>query len=322
MLTLQQSETALGCEVTIVLVGSATASTFNEYFRNLWLTVFEFEAMCSRFLPASELSALNRQAGVRQPVSREFREVLVSARKMAELSGGLYNPFILPALQRTGYVNSMLSDYQDNQSDDYTHRSITTIDNLIIDEEWASIPYGTAIDLGGCGKGFIGKKMAELADTYAGLQGYWISLGGDIVTCGLDSTNKPWEVYIESMTDRDRVIGKITMPDDGKYAVATSTPVRSSLEPGKSYRHIIDPKTGQPAETDINLATIFDDDAIKADVLASCALILGTAEAPAYLNNMDIKGSLLQTADGNIIVTGIHEETSSRVIKKHNKVKS
>jgi len=60
--------------------------------------------------------------------------------------------------------------------------------------------------------------------------------------------------------------------------------------------HIIDPKTGKPAKTDLKLATVCASSAVYADVLASCAIIVGSKAAPTMLETRAIKSWILQTA--------------------------
>ena len=311
MLAQQQTQVALGCELTFVLVTDADQTVVDECFRQLWLTVFEFEARCSRFLPESELSQFNRAAGIRQPVSPEFRDTLVAAKKMADISDGLYNPFVLPALQRAGYVGSMLAEHQGDAVDSFSKRKVVHADSLKIGDNWASIPYGTAIDLGGCGKGYIGDRLAEQADAFQQLQGYWLSLGGDVVTDGLDEYKKPWVVYIEAAKESDQLVGSITLPGPERYAIATSSAVRSAPKIGTEYHHIIDPRTEQPTTTDVVLATVYTQSALLADVLASCIIITGSAGAPSYLAQREALGGLLQTNDGRIVKLGAMTKLAS-----------
>src|SRR5579883_1666675 len=128
MLTYYQSRVALGSMAELALVSDADEAVLDEYFRQLWLALLKFERRCSRFLPASELSQFNRSAGLKQPVSVQFRTVMLAAQEMAAATEGLYNPFILPALQRAGYVHSMVSDHTHDPVDDFSDRSVPSAD--------------------------------------------------------------------------------------------------------------------------------------------------------------------------------------------------
>ena len=175
-----QTKLALGSDVTLVVVGSEPEAVADELFTSLWHTIYRFERQFSRFIPMSELSAFNRSAGVKTPVTAEFRAILLVAKKLGEQTNGLYNPFILPALQRAGYTKSFVSEYANDSQDDYSKLTVVSLDCLQIGDDWASIPYGTAIDLGGCGKGYLADLLAD-NEIPEWVKGYWFSIGGDVV---------------------------------------------------------------------------------------------------------------------------------------------
>jgi thiamine biosynthesis lipoprotein len=302
MLTYYQSRVALGSMADLALVSDSDESTINELFRQLWLALLTFERRCSRFLPGSELSQFNRSAGTSQPITLEFRDVLLAAREMAAHTEGLYNPFILPALQRAGYVHSMVSTHTADPVDDFSDRSIPTADRLEIGDTWARIPYGSAIDLGGCGKGYAGDMLAAMAESLQVIQGFWFSLGGDVVMGGLNEEGTPWIIDIEDLREGNTgMAGRAHAPDTTRYAVATSSITqRKGIHNGKAWHHIIDPRTNQPAVATTATASISARSALLADVLASCAIILDAEGALDFLREKGAEGVLLQGVDGSL----------------------
>ena len=299
MLTYCESNIALGCRIDLTLISDADEVTVEAYFRQLWLCIFQFEKRCSRFLPASELSSVNRMAGVRHYVSPELHDVLVATQRMAVLSEGLYNPFILPALQRAGYVHSVVPGHETDTVDVYEMRAVPDADTLVIGDDWVQIPYGSALDLGGCGKGYCGDLLADLADTFSGVTGYWFSLGGDIVSSGFDEHGKPRTVGIAAeFGPRGALAANVRLPDGRRYAVASSaTSGRTGIKHGKPWHHIIDPRTEKPAATDVVRASVCARSLLVADVFASCAIIAGSEQARTYLETKHADGAVLQSAE-------------------------
>lgn len=305
MLKYFQTQVALGSAISLVLVTSMNQSAVDEIFRKLWLTIFEFEQRFSRFLPDSELTRFNRSAGTKQPVSQEFRSLLIVAKMMAQKSEGLYNPFVLPALQRAGYVHSMVSAHRQDVVDNYADRSVVDWSMLDIGDDWASIPYGTAIDLGGCGKGYAGDLLADLADFSGDITGYWFSLGGDIVARGYDEAGQPWVIGVEDIVHQQKIIGTCSTSGTRRYAVATSSITRrKGKQNGKDWHHIIDPLTGKPSETDILAASISASDSLTADVIASCVIIAGSDRALSYIQDKAVEGVLIQTTEHDVVEWG------------------
>lgn len=291
-----QDNVALGSRVELTLVLEDDSAKAAGIFQELWRTIFGFERQFSRFLPASELSMFNRSAGSTIKISPDFKDILLAAKDASEWSEGLYNPLILPALQRAGYVGSMVKQYKDDYVDDYSNRSVVPADKLEIGDDWARIPYGTALDLGGMGKGYLADKLAAMVD--GKVKGFWFSLGGDIAAGGTDSFGRPWEVEIQDTEEPiNGSAGQVRLPASGSFAVATSGTSKGGAKKGRSWHHIIDPRTLKPAKTDVLAATVFAQSALKADVLASCAVILGSAQGKKFLRRMDVSAALLQGRD-------------------------
>lgn len=292
-----ETKPALGGDATITLVGDSKLDFIN-LFSHLWQDVFLFERRFSRFLPGSELSAFNRRAGVKQYVSPEFKELLEASIRMSKLSDGVYNPFILPALQRAGYKNSAMPGYENDLVDDHSNKRVVEASKLQLKDNMASIPYGTAIDMGGCGKGYLADKLADKLD-HENLVGYWISLSGDMVVAGLDEKRKSWQVNIQSANSATKTL-KNTVKNNGKrLGITTSGTFRRHNQQGskKKWHHLIDPRTGKPAETDILLVTIVDKSCLHADVYASCAAVVGSKRAKDYLIKRGVEAACIQTTN-------------------------
>ncbi len=294
---------ALGSMTGISLVSDASPASIEALYANLWQSIFLFERQFSRFVPSSELSRLNREAGTRQFISSEFRDILLAAKTIANETDGIYNPFVLPALQASGYVHSRVPGYEQDAVDNYSNRSVVTIERLEIGDDWARIPYGTALDLGGCGKGYLADQLrTKLPKT---VTGYWLSLGGDIAAGGLDDSKEPWKITIQDARDPIQNIGTLTTTTS--CGVATSgTTVHTGKKGGKAWHHLIDPRTHEPAVTDVLLATVCDTSALRADVFASCAVILGSKEGLQFLKKHGIRAAALQCHLTNETFHSIH----------------
>jgi thiamine biosynthesis lipoprotein len=196
--------------------------------------------------------------------------------------------------------------------DDFSDRHVVPIAKLTVNADRASIPYGTAIDMGGCGKGYLADQLREPLDR-PDIYGYRLSLGGDIATAGHDEHGEPWVLYIQ---DANNLSGEVDLAihcPSTPFAVATSgTFRRKNQTKAKDWHHIIDPLTLRPATTDVRLATVCASSALEADVFASCAVLLGSQKAPKILKKQEVQAMLLQCADE----TGVFEEHFGSVIRK------
>ncbi len=289
-----QTNLALGSDVTLTLVSDKSVAEVDKIFGVLWHYIYVFERSFSRFIPGSELSLFNRSAGLRVEISPEFRELLVAAKDISEATGSLYNPFILPALQRAGYKKSAVPGYEQDPVDDYSKRRVSSIDQLQIGDTWASIPSDTAIDMGGCGKGYLADKLGAIASSL-GIASYRFELGGDIATAGTDEFKHKWLIGIQDANNLSGEITRMIECPTRPHAVATSgTFRRRGHVSAKDWHHIIDPLTLQPAVTDIRLVTVGTDSALQADVLASCVVIVGSDKSIDFLRSHNVKQVLVQ----------------------------
>jgi len=299
----QQQHHALGSEVFLTLVTEKDETATNRLFDRLLKHITAFEQQFSRFLPDSELTRFNQQAGRRTVVSPSFGRLLKAAKSLAERTGGLYNPFVLPALQRAGYLGSWPKPEADLAATNFTTRKLVAVDQLSIGDLWAKIPETAALDFGGIGKGYLLDELAEMLDTQK-LVGYWLSLGGDIICSGHDLDNQEWQVAVQNAVELGKNVQTIVNQQSRKLAIATSgITKRQGIKNGQTWHHIIDPRTGHPADTNILTVTVTADKAANADVYAKCIVIAGAEQAEKCKTSGVIKSFLLQTVGQTATMT-------------------
>jgi thiamine biosynthesis lipoprotein len=286
-----QSKVALGSDIDLTLVCN-DIELAEKTFKILWEEISAFENRFSRFINSSELSKFNNLAGTKQYVSVEFIELLKLSKKYSSLTDGLFNPFVLPALQAAGYKESFIENKE--VLADYSDRSFATYDNIKIGDDWAMIPYGTAIDFGGIGKGYLADKLSTITDDVV-LNGYWLSIGGDIIAKGKDSNDSFWNIEVQSALNPEKNIARIKLKNADKIGVATSGVIkRKGKYNGKDWHHIIDPGTQSPVLTDILVTTVCLPSALEADIYAKCLVISGLKEFDRFSKNHKIYSSLVQ----------------------------
>ena len=296
----QQTKHALGSDVILTLVVAGDLQP-QELFDDLWQTIDAFEQRFSRFLTTSELTRFNHGAGARQQVSAPFHDILLAARQQASRTDGLYNPLILPALQHAGYKGSWPTPEAVVKSLDYSERKTAPWDAIQIGDTWAEIPEDTALDFGGIGKGYL---LDELGLKLQTLPGYWLSLGGDILCAGTDAVGQQWSVGVQSALQTDQSVMTLIVRD-ASMAIATSgTTKRKGTSKEGSWHHLIDPRTGKPASTDIATATVCTRHATDADILAKCLVLVGSDQAERFIRDHSIDNALWQTEDGTLKKVG------------------
>lgn len=271
----QQHGKALGSDIVFTLKVKQAADG-EAILKKLRAFLGEFESRFSRFQPDSELTFVNAHAGEPCSVSPAFAQLARMAAKMSRYSGGLYNPLLLPQLQRAGYVGSWPAPTELGRTPDYRGRSGSTEGQLSVHEKTVTLPSGTALDFGGIGKGYALDEIAERIES-SGCVDYWVSLGGDIIGRGSDENGSPWRIRLGELHGTDTDVFE-TLSQKERTAIATSTRLKRQ---GAGWHHIIDPRTGKPADTPVESAVVVAKTGVLADVMAKCLLIAG-AHAGEY----------------------------------------
>jgi thiamine biosynthesis lipoprotein len=246
------------------------------------------EQRLSRFLPDSELTRLNRSAGAWHSVSPDLLELLVLASQFSHETGGLFDPAILPALERAGYDRSMteIRTHGAGRSDAAVPIRMS-IQEMQLDplNLRARLPRGLQLDLGGIAKGWIVDRAASLL--YSKSAACAVSAGGDIVFHGYPSETPGWQVAIEDPRDPENALAYLQLEPG---AVATSSVTRRTWKQGQATRHhIIDPRTQQPAVVDALSVTVVAPQITVAEVYAKALLICAEGErAPLAASRPDL----------------------------------
>lgn len=242
----------------------------------------QVEAELSRFRPQSGLSRLNAAAGRGpQPLSPLLVDVLALALGAARISGGVFDPTVLNALQAAGYDRSFEqigTDVASPQRGQRAAASGSDWQQVLLDgaEGTATLPAGLGIDLGGVAKGWA-------VDQAARQLGQWgpalVDAGGDIRSVG--APGEPWPVAVQDPFDEARDLAVILLADN---AVATSSVGgRRWQRDGQPMHHLIDPHTGQPSRSDLHTVTVLAPTAAEAEVTAKVALLLGSQAGRRYI---------------------------------------
>lgn len=289
----QQHKYALGSDCFLTL-GTKSKDDSEAIFEELWDSIDRFEDRFSRFKTTSELTNFNQRAGKKTAATQSFIKLAKASREMSIKTGGIYNPFVLPALQSLGYSGSWPNTKTIQPGTDYRKGQIVTIENLEIGDDWLKIPSNTALDFGGCGKGYMLDQLAKHLAA-RNVDNYWLSLGGDIICSGHSSHGEPWEIAIQEAiqdTNTANTIGSFYNTNDSLMAIATSGTTKRK---GDDWHHIIDPRTGLPAETNILTASVRCDSAIEADVMAKCLVIVGLSDWETFAKQQQIEELIIQS---------------------------
>jgi thiamine biosynthesis lipoprotein len=209
-------------------------------------------------------------------------DILLKAKMMWQITDGLVDPTVGSALIAAGYDQSIekLSDNIDEVAmTKVFHQSLTDV-KIDPTKNQITLPIKTSLDFGGIGKGYLLDKLIPLVETQA--TDYWLSLGGDLVVSGTEESGQVWSIGVQNPLDHEHDLAKI-QPLSGRWAIATSgITKRRGFRHGKKWHHLIDPRTGQPAVTDVLSGMAIAKTGLEADVYAKNVLLLGAEDGIAW----------------------------------------
>jgi thiamine biosynthesis lipoprotein len=244
-------------------------------FKAIRAETVRLEKLLSRFIPGSEISRVNRSAGVRcERLSDDTYTVLSRAIELSEYCRGLFDVTIGPLVSLWNSGKHTCQSPEESR----IRQVLPLVDytNLLLEpyKKTAGLQKpGQSIDLGGIGKGYAGDKFLEVFRKY-GVSSAFTNLGGNVVALGTKPDGSPWRVGIRHPRQEDGLIGLVSVVDK---AVVTSGDYQRYFigSNGKRHHHILDPRTGYPAESGLISVTIVAAGSMAADALSTMLFVAG-----------------------------------------------
>ena len=231
------------------------------------------EAALTYFRETSELARVNRAAAAGPvAVSPELFALLALCRELHAASGGAFDPTSTPLSRAWGFL--LREGRVPDPAEIAAARAEVGFDAVALDEKARTVRFarpGLELNLGSIGKGWALDRVT------AGLRA--ASVERALVSAGGSSQRawgpRPWEV---ALTSGGETLATLRLRD---AAIGTSGAAEQNVEKGgRRYGHVIDPRTGWPAEG-VRSATAVADEAAVADALATAFLVGGEAVARA-----------------------------------------
>ena len=249
------------CDGPVVVADAAWAAVLAEFETA--------EQAMSRFRDSSDLMRLNRLAGTGRTVNvpRRLERALVAADRAHRVTDGRFDPRILADLTRLGYEGAVL-DRGSSTGVDRASRDGRIVERAVTGQVLVSDP----IDLGGIGKGLALRWAAALVERQ-GITRYLLEAGGDLVARGESPDDGPWLVGIEDPAGGTEPLAAI---ETAGGAVATSSVrVRSWVHEDRDVHHLLNPRTGEPAEGGLRAVTVAGADPAWAEIWSKTLFIGG-----------------------------------------------
>jgi thiamine biosynthesis lipoprotein len=257
----------------------------------------DWEAKLSRFVPESQLSRLNARAGDAVEVDQVVFDVVDAAVDAGHATGGLFDPTLLRQLVRLGYAESFTRLPRapgpacgSPSSGDWRQIELDASSRTV------RLPVGCTLDLGGIAKGMAVDAALDVLRE-RGVPSALVSAGGDLAVLGLPLEGRAWHVLVGENSLGETV-------DLTRGALATSGVARRSwMQGGVARHHLLDPRTGEPAESDLYEVTVAAATCRMAEVAATASFVLGADRAADFVAAHRL-AALFTRRDGHRVPVG------------------
>ncbi len=285
---------AMGCQMLAILDSQSLAHQARLQEAPAWFETWE--QRLSRFRPDSELSRVNRQGGT-QPISAVLAEALREAQRAQRQSGGLVNPLVLNALESAGYDRNFADLPADSASATEPASPVEALDGwLDFDQRRLTLPPGSRLDLGGIGKGWAADRAAQRLGKLAPAL---VDAGGDVAVSAPRRDGSPWPVAVADPLHPEQQLDLALLWRGG--AATSGRDYRRWRKNGAWQHHLIDPRTGRPANSDVLSATVIAPSCRMAETAAKTVLILGSLSGLQWLDQRPALAGLVVLEDGSVL---------------------
>jgi thiamine biosynthesis lipoprotein len=296
---------SLGTVIQLRVYGSNGERAIDEAMKRL----SDIDDKMSVFKENSDVSMINKKAGIStHQVGADTYFVIKKAVEYSKLSEGTFDPTIRPlvSLWRIGSNNPRIP----SKNEITENLKLVNYEDIILSEEDNSIglKYAKqAIDVGGIAKGYAADEVKKIFNNYK-IKSALIDLGGNIFALGKKPDSTLWRVGIQNpFNNRGEYVGLISV--ENKSIVTSGNYERYFMKNGKTYHHIIDPKTGYPSESEVISATIISNYSIDGDGLSTGVYIMGLEKSIKIIEALKGVDAIFITRNKEIYTTsGITDE--------------
>jgi FAD:protein FMN transferase len=253
--------------------------------------IHRLEGLLSRFRPDSELSALNRERRMR--AGADLLRVVDAALALRRRTGGRFDPTVGRAVRACGYDASF--DAIDRDDPRPAPPPAPSAGSVVVDRAggWLALGPGIDLDLGGIAKGDAADRACGvLAEAGPCL----VNAGGDLRVSG-PWDGGPWTVALEAPA------GPISLAVEHGALATSGVDRRRWTRGGREMHHLIAPRSGLPADTDLVRASAVAATCAEADALATALLVAGRREARRLADEWGAP-AVLVAADGSAELAG------------------
>ncbi|MCD2346557.1 FAD:protein FMN transferase [Clostridium guangxiense] len=260
------------------------------------------EALMNFYKDSSEIGILNSYGFEKEvKLSRDVFYIIKKAKYFSEISQGAFDISLAPVIELWGVFTK--HERVPLEKEIKEKISLVSYNNLILNEGENTVKFSKEnmkIDLGGIAKGYAADRATQIYKQN-NVNAAFINLGGNVMVFGEKPDNSDWSVGVqEPFKSRGEIIGVANITNES--VVTSGNYVRYFEDKGVKYHHIIDPRTGYPADSNLMSVTVISQNSMEGDALSTAAFVLGDKEGMQLIKNYGAKAIFI-TKDKKVKIT-------------------
>jgi FAD:protein FMN transferase len=252
------------------------------------------EKLMSAYDPESDVGRLNRNG--RAEVRPDPLQVMAAAQEVWRQSHGAFDVTVGPLLDLWGFTDKQFREPSAAQV--ASAKRLVGMDKIIVHPQESVIELtvpGMRIDLGGIAKGYALDTSVRLL-SQAGIRNCLINAGGQVYALGYKH-RRPWVIALRHPRDPKRAYPAQQLMPGNSFSTSGDYEQYFTAQ-GRRFSHILDPRTGSPAQAGIMSVTVSSPSAMYADALSTAIFVLGEKEGRALAARCNVQiVSLIRSDD-------------------------
>ncbi len=240
--------------------------------------ITRLEKLFSATKEGSDVYNINHSNGKAVQVSDETISLLKTAIDVSGSCDGAFDVSVYPLVKLWGFDTKNYT-VPDNEDINKALKKVGYSD-IYINDGTVTVPKGMSIDLGAIAKGYIAESVSSIMsaqDIHSGI----VNLGGLVISHSND--NKKVDDFTIGVEFPDS--GEVFAQFDNRieFVVTSGAYQRYFEKDSVRYHHIIDPKSGVPANSDISSVTVVGADGARCDALSTAFYVMGIDNTIEYI---------------------------------------
>lgn len=277
--------------------------------------IFRLESLFNINDENSDIYKINKNAGNKVKVCADTIGMINQVNEISNITNQAIDITVFPIVKEWGFTtnNYKIPD------DEKLNELLKNVDyrKITIEKDYITIPENYSIDVGAVAKGYTSDKIIDIFKKN-GIKSAIVNLGGNVHTVGLKENGDKWKVAIKNPIDTSNNICVVEI--ENKCVITSGNYERYFVgKDGKKYWHIIDTKTGKPANNGIISSTVIGDNGTICDSLSTATFVMGTEKALEFAKENADLDFIFVTEDMQIycsknIVSAIKKNNNYKIV--------